>query len=103
MPKGVMIVQSRPVSADREDEYNEWYSGVHIPEILAIPGFTGARRYKVIGGDGPVYVAVYDIDADDIAAPVKELGARSAAGQHTMSDVLALAPPPVVTVAELLG
>jgi hypothetical protein len=103
MPKGIMVVQSRPVSADREDEYNEWYSSVHIPEILAVPGFTAARRYKVIGPDGPVYVAVYDIEADDITAPVKELGARSAAGQHTMSDVLALDPPPVVTIAEQVG
>ncbi|MCW2929587.1 MAG: hypothetical protein JWM19_549 [Actinomycetia bacterium] len=44
MPKGIMVVQSRPVSADRGDEYNEWYSSMHIPEILAVPGFTAARR-----------------------------------------------------------
>jgi hypothetical protein len=103
MPKAVMIVQSRPVSADREDEYNQWYSRVHIPEILAIPGFTSARRYKVLGPDGPAYVAVYDIEADDVTAPVKELGARSASGQHTHSDVLATDPPPVVTIAEQFG
>ena len=100
MPKGIMVVQSRPVSADREDEYNAWYASVHIPEILAVPGFTGARRYKVIGPDGPVYVAVYDIEADDVTAPVKELGARSAAGRHAKTDLLATDPPPVVTVAE---
>jgi hypothetical protein len=103
MPKGIMVVQSRPVSADREDEYNEWYSSVHIPEILAIPGFVSARRYKVIGPDGPVYVAVYDIEADDITAPLKELSARSGAGQHTKSDVLATDPPSVVTIAEQVG
>lgn len=103
MPKGVMIVQSRPVSAGREDEYNEWYSSVHIPEILAVPGFTSARRYKALGPDGPVYVAVYDIEADDIMTPVKELGARSASGQHSMSDALATDPPPVITIAEQLS
>jgi hypothetical protein len=103
MPKGVMIVQSRPVSADREDEYNQWYDDVHIAQILAVPGFTSARRYKVIGADGPVYVAVYDIEADDITTPVKELSARSASGQHTRSSVLATDPPPVVTIAEQLG
>jgi hypothetical protein len=103
MPKGVMIVQSRPASADREDEYNQWYSRVHIPEILAVPGFVAARRYRVVGPDGPVYIAVYDIEADDVTAPVKELGARSASGQHTMSDVLALDPPPVITIAEELS
>jgi hypothetical protein len=103
MPKGIMVVQSRPVSADREHEYNEWYTSVHIPEILAVPGFTGARRYKVTSTDGPVYVAVYDIEADDVTAPVKELSARSAAGRHTRSDLLATDPPPVVTIAEQVG
>ena len=39
-----MVVQTGPVSAEREDEYNDWYSGTHIPEVLAIPGFVAARR-----------------------------------------------------------
>lgn len=101
MAKGIMVVQTGPVSAEREDEYNDWYSGTHIPEILAIPGFVGARRYKLTGGDGtPSYLAIYEIEADDVTAPVKELGARSAAGQHSLSDVLRLDPPPVVSVYE---
>ena len=99
MPKGIMVVQTGPVSAEREGEYNDWYAGTHIPEILAVPGFVGARRYKLAGGDGaPSYLAIYEIDADDIFAPVKELGARSAAGQHSKSDVLRTDPPPAVTI-----
>ena len=47
MPKAIMFVQSRPSSPDREDEYNDWYSRVHLPEILAIPGFTAARRHPL--------------------------------------------------------
>jgi hypothetical protein len=49
MPKGVMIVQSRPVSADREEEYNAWYSSVHIsrdprhPRLHRRPPLQGAR------------------------------------------------------------
>ena len=30
MPKGIMVVQSRPVSAEREGEYNDWYDNTHI-------------------------------------------------------------------------
>jgi hypothetical protein len=99
MPKAIMVVQSGPVSAEREDEYNDWYSGTHIPEILAIAGFASARRYKLAGSDGtPWYLAIYEIEADDIFAPVRELSARSAAGQHSKSDVLRTNPPPVVTI-----
>ena len=94
-----MVVQTGPVSAEREEEYNDWYAGTHIPEVLAVPGFVGARRYKLAGGDGtPSYLAIYEIEADDIFAPVKELSARSATGEHSKSDVLRTDPPPVVTI-----
>jgi len=103
MPKGIMLVQSRPSDSAREDEYNKWYSGTHIPEVLAVPGVTGARRYKLLGGDDaePAYLAIYELDADDLTAPLRELSARSASGQTLLSDVLQLDPPPVVTICEL--
>ncbi len=105
MPKGIMVVQSGPSDPAREDEYNDWYSHTHLPEIRAVPGVVAARRYKVRdGGDARphAYVAIYEIDADDLTAPVRELGARSAAGQMHMSDALQTDPPPVVTLYELI-
>jgi hypothetical protein len=107
MPKGIMIVSSRPSDPAREDEYHDWYDHTHIPEILAIPGFVAARRYRAVDratgeplADG-TWVAVYDIDADELTAPVRELGARSAAGEMSRSDALGTDPPPVVTLGEL--
>ena len=47
MPKGMMLVQSRPADPAREDEFNDWYTKTHIPEVCAVPGIVGARRYKV--------------------------------------------------------
>ncbi|HET6951238.1 MAG TPA: hypothetical protein VFI47_12730 [Acidimicrobiales bacterium] len=109
MPKGIMVVQSQPSDPSREDEYNEWYGGTHLAEVCAVPGFVGARRYKVHGGPaggsgGPshAYVAIYEIEADDLAAPMAELRARSASGQMQMSDAMQLDPPPVVTIYELV-
>lgn len=109
MPKGIMVVQSGPCDPAREDEYNDWYSHTHLPEIRAVPGFVAARRYKVHDGGEPrpgspahSYVAIYEIDADDLTAPVRELRARSAAGQVHLSDVLQTDPPPVVTLYELI-
>ncbi len=95
-----MFVESRPVSAEREDEYNEWYDGIHLGEVLSLPGFVGARRFKAIDGDGP-YVAVYEVDVDDLSDVMAALGEAAASGRLQMSDAMQMDPPPTVTVLEL--
>jgi hypothetical protein len=101
-----MVVQSSPSDPGREDEYNAWYSNTHLDEVRSVPGFVAARRYKVHGAEagpsGHAYMAIYEIEADDLTAPMAELRARSASGELHMSDVLQLDPPPVVTVYELM-
>jgi hypothetical protein len=105
MAKGIMVVQSRPSDPAREDEYNEWYGKTHLADVCAIPGFVGARRYKVHNGADPSqheYVAIYEIEAEDLTAPVQELRSRSQTGELQMSDVLQLDPPPAITIYELI-
>ena len=46
MPRALYIVNSRPSAPEREDEYNDWYTNTHLPEVLDIPGITAARRFK---------------------------------------------------------
>src|ERR1700757_662295 len=83
MAHGILLVLSDPVSAEADDAYNEWYDNVHLPEILALPGFTSARRFRVAeaqlasqGGPDAVrvkfphrYVAVYEVEAPDVRKP----------------------------------
>jgi hypothetical protein len=109
VPKGVMVVQSQPVSPEREDEYNAWYSGAHMPDIREVPGFVAARRYRVratgpIPADPavPTYLAIYEVEADDFDVPLREMSARSADGRVRRSDSLQTEPRPVVTFYELL-
>ena len=106
--KGIMFVESSPVSAEREAEFNDWYDNVHIPEILTIPGFQSARRFELrhsetVPADPSKrrYVAVYEIEADDLDEPVREMRARRDAGTTTRSDTLQTDPPPVITMYEL--
>jgi hypothetical protein len=82
MAKGILVVESRPADPDREHEYNEWYSGMHLKDVCAVPGFVGARRYKVPGSDPASYIAIYEIEADDLAAPLDELRADRRADGH---------------------
>ena len=54
-----------------EDEFNEWYDNVHLAEVVALPGFVAARRYKYtesqLAGfpESPQkYLALYWIEGD---------------------------------------
>jgi hypothetical protein len=89
MHKGVMIVLSNPVSADRETEYNQWYDRVHHKEVTALAGIASLTRYKahtqiVPPGVEPAfnYVAVYELE--DVDTALRSLG--EAAGKLHMSD-----------------
>jgi len=104
-----MVVESRPVSPEREDEYNRWYDETHIPEISAIAGFVGARRYRMIGDGGRAreravhdYIVLYELEADDVTRPVQELRERSAAGLTTKTDAISTDPPPAVRLYRLV-
>ena len=48
------------VAPELEREFNQWYDTIHIPALLACPGWRSARRYVVLDG-GPKYLAVYEV------------------------------------------
>ena len=86
-----MLVMSQPV-AGREDEYNDWYQHVHLHEVVALPGFTSARRFRrarsLVAGDTYPYLAVYEIETDDIDAVLDGLRAAAENKDLNMSDAL---------------
>jgi hypothetical protein len=104
MPRSVYVVYSRPSDPSREDEYNDWYDNTHVPQVLAVPGFVSARRHRLTEWSakrledvpGPVYLAVYELDTDDPAEAVRELGRRMKSGDVVMTDAIAAVrePPP---------
>jgi hypothetical protein len=57
MAKGIILVESRPSSPEREQEYNTWYDETHLPELVALDGFVSARRLRPVDANGP-YVAL---------------------------------------------
>jgi hypothetical protein len=101
-----LVVQSSARDAEHEDEFNRWYREEHLPDICAIPGFVGARRFRVrqqrSGAAVAGYLAVYELDSDDLEATVAEMSARSADGRVRRSATVQLDPPPVVTLYELI-
>jgi hypothetical protein len=91
MPKGVMVVMTEPV-AGRDDEFNEWYDNVHVPEMLKVPGVSAAQRFVAVPSNAGVvpaqrYMTIYefDVDIDDALSNLTE--ARPRTTRH-ISDAL---------------
>lgn len=93
MGKYVLVVPSS-AKEGRDDDYNEWYNNQHIHDLLAIPGIKSGRRFSpaaVSPMPPPAnYLAIYEIETDDIGGVMAEMGRRSQAGEMPMTDALDL-------------
>lgn len=96
MPKALMVVLTSPRSPEVEQEFNRWYTDVHIPEILRTPGFVGVTRYKVSASQflpgaesqGPQYLALWEIEADDVAAAANALQEQAISDGWVLDDAI---------------
>jgi hypothetical protein len=70
MARNLQLVFSHLPEAVTDEEFCEWYDA-HLPEILSIPGFVSAQRFRletvVADGVEPTsyrYLALYEIEGD---------------------------------------
>lgn len=79
MKKATLVVLTKPVEG-KEDEYNEWYTGRHLDDVLKIPGFVAAQRFKIVGealeGQRWPYCALYQVEHDNLEEAIQGLVAR---------------------------
>src|SRR5260370_8355910 len=82
MAKYTFVVMTNP-TAGKEGEFNEWYNTHHIPDVLNVPGFVSAQRFRIadaqMGGEASKayrYLALYEIETDDLAGALKQRRAR---------------------------
>ncbi len=94
MNKGILMVFSNP-SENREEEFNDWYTRRFIPKVLETNGFIAAQRYRLadvqtgVSGACPWrYLAVYEIEADNLEAARDALMTRARSGELPVSDVM---------------
>jgi len=78
-------------TAGCDEEFNRWYEEEHLADVLGIPGFVGARRYRaadaqLTGKPAHGYLTIYEIETDDIAAAVAAL--RAAASRMPLSETI---------------
>jgi hypothetical protein len=98
MPKAVLLAFTGPKSQAVEDEYNQWYDSVHLRDVLAVEGVRSATRFKLAADqmfddDAPgEYLAIYEIEADDLAAVGRAMQDAHRRGDMPVSRALRLGP-----------
>lgn len=93
MRKYRLVVFSGPVEG-REEEYNDWYQNTHLADVTAVPGIIRAQRFRhaadLGGGTGHRYMAIYEIETDDLAATLGAITVSSQSGSMFISESLDL-------------
>jgi len=94
MAKYMFLALTNPVEG-KENEFNEWYDQHHVPDVINVPGFVSGQRFKLsdaqFGGEASKqykYLALYEIETDDLAATIKELKARGGTPDIVASDAI---------------
>jgi hypothetical protein len=91
-----LVVFSNP-SPGAEEEFNDWYDNTHLEDLLRVDGVISAQRFVIEGAFGETnvgakykYLAIYDIDTDDIKAVMAEMEKRSGTEQMALSEAFSL-------------
>ena len=50
------------IPTEQEEEWNEWYNTIYIPNYETVPGVIRGRRYKTIEGS-PAYMTFYEMES----------------------------------------
>lgn len=92
MTTSVFIVHTNHAEG-REEEFNDWYTNRHLRDVVAIPGFVRARRYRLSESQMAAltefeYVAIYEIEGDPALA-LRELRHALKAGMEVSSAMAA--------------
>jgi hypothetical protein len=98
MAKALMVVGANPTDPALEATFNEWYNEQHLDDVLAVAGFRAARRYSLsdarpMVGTEPSpfrYLAIYEIESDDLEQTGRDVQEALDRGAITVSETFDL-------------
>lgn len=80
------------VPAENDAEWNEWYSGVYVPNYEKVPGCIRGRRWKAVKGS-PSYATVYEFEDENVSQTEEWLRQREVhPDNQRMRDIMTHAP-----------
>jgi hypothetical protein len=102
--RSYLIALTNPLPG-KEAEFNDWYTNVHLKEVVAVDGFICGRRFKLtsaqFGGQAPQlqYMVIYEVEAGKAQAIVDNL--RAAYGTFRFDPVVDLSNSPSFLVESI--
>jgi hypothetical protein len=80
MTKAVFVVFTNVTSSEHDDAYNDWYDNTHLADVVKVPGFLAATRYRVSDAQAKGmkpehrYLSIYEVESDDLQGALDTLG-----------------------------
>jgi hypothetical protein len=62
----VLQIGRMDVGPENEVEWNQWYSGIYVPNYEKVPGCIRGRRWKAVRGE-PQYAVVYELEDEKVS------------------------------------
>jgi len=59
----VVLAVSLSVPPSAEADLAAWYADEHIPALLKVPGWRRVRRYRLLEGGAPTYLALSEVES----------------------------------------
>ena len=89
MAKHVLVALTNAAEG-KDEEFNSWYED-HLQDLLKLPGFVSVQRYRLSDAqNSPVtpyrYLAIYELDTEDLEASMAALGARAGGMNWSLLD-----------------
>lgn len=86
--KYLLVVPSSALPG-RDAEYNAWYDGEHLRDLLKVRGIVSGRRFDALQTSPhqppAKHLGIYEIEADDPLAVLAEIGRRVESGEMSMT------------------
>ena len=78
----VLQIGRMDVPPEVEDEWNQWYSTMFVPDFEKVPGCIRGRRFRVVRGE-PKYAVVYEFEHENVSQRPEWAAARDSRPQST--------------------
>jgi hypothetical protein len=92
MAKHILVVLTEPTTPAQEEEFNRWYTEQHLDDVLRVPGFVAAQRFKLnmhwAKSLPAQYLAIYEMETDDPQAAFAALGQAAQSGKMPVSSAM---------------
>jgi hypothetical protein len=88
----VLQIGCMDIPPEVEDEFNEWYNTIYVPNYEKVPGCIRGRRYRAVRGE-PKYATVYEFEHEGVSQTSEWAAARDAHPQSArMRSLMELTP-----------